>query len=145
MHNVSRHMHTLHTWIQAKLARRSGRLCAEARATEEWKRFTGRGHYAKLTLVGYPAEEFSLVSAPGAWQSEAERAEYEPYVLDGVLSELLVGLGEPALGIRVVIEATVTHEVESNGISFFEAAKLATQRLLAGPGGHFRENVTYGG
>jgi hypothetical protein len=88
MSNVSRHMHTLHSWVREKAARPLRRLRAEARATEEWKRFTGRGHYAKLTLVGYPAEEFSLVSAPGAWGSEAECAEYEPYVLDGVLSEL---------------------------------------------------------
>ena len=138
-------MHTLHTWVDGKLARPLCRLRAEVRATEEWKRFTGRGHYAKLTLVGYPAEAFSLTSAPGAWQSEAERAEYEPYVLDGVLSELFSGPSEPVLGIRVVVEATATHEVESNGTSFFQAAKLATQRLLTGECELCRESCANGG
>ncbi len=137
-------MHTLQSWVKSKFALPFRRLRAEVRATEEWKRFTGRGHYAKLTLIGTPSEEFSLLSAPGAWQSEAERAEYEPYVLDGVLSELFGGPSEPVLGIQVVVEVTVTHEVESNGNSFFQAAKLATQKLLAGPGGLYRENCTDG-
>jgi translation elongation factor EF-G len=138
-------MQTLHSWLQSKLARPFRCLSSEVRATEEWKRFTGRGHYAKLTLVGHPAEAFSLVSAPDAWRTEAERAEYEPYVLDGVLSELLGGPSEPVLGIQVVVEAAVTHEVESNGNAFFQAAKMATQKLLAGPGGLYRDNCTNGG
>jgi hypothetical protein len=138
-------MHTLHSWVQEKIARPVRRLRSEARVTEEWKRFTGRGHYAKLSLAGYPAQEFSLVSAPGAWRSEAERAEYEPYVLDGVLSELFGGPSEPVLGIRVVVEATATDEVESNGNSFFQAAKLATEKLLSGEGGLYRDNCADGG
>ena len=80
-------MHTLQSWVSGKLSQGLCRLRTHARVTEEWKRFTGRGHYAKVTLAAYPSEQFSLVSAPGAWRSEAERAEYEPYVLDGVLSE----------------------------------------------------------
>jgi hypothetical protein len=49
------------------------------------------------------------------------------------------------LGIRVVVEATVTHAVESNGNSFFQAAKLATVKLLSGEGGLYRDNCTDGG
>jgi hypothetical protein len=133
-------MHTLHSWFEARLARRPRRLREPARVTEEWKRFLGRGHYAKVTLAAYPSDAFSLVSLPDAWRSEAERLEYEPYVRDGVVNELLAGPNEPVLGVKVVVEATVTHEIESNGNSFFQAAKLATERLLAGEGGTYREN-----
>ena len=145
MSNVSRHMHTAQSWFEHKLAGPCLRLREEARATEEWKRFTGRNHFAKLTLLASPAESFSLQSAPAAWPSEADREEYEPYIVDGVLSELMLGPGFPVLGLRVVVESAVTHETESNGLSFFQAAKLATAKLLAGASGRYRANCTNGG
>jgi hypothetical protein len=138
-------MHTLLSWFEGRNARPRRTLLAEAHVTEEWQRFTGREHYAKVTLAGYPAKEFSLESLPSSWRSEAERQEYEPYVLDGVLGELFVGPHEPIVGIRVVVEATVTHASASNGNAFFQAAKRATERLLSGPGGGYHSNVANAG
>ncbi|NRF72466.1 hypothetical protein HLB44_36505 [Aquincola sp. S2] len=112
----------------------------EAAATEEWRRFTGRLHYAKVSLRAEPASTFELLSEPSAWIDDNWKQEFEPYVLEGVVSELLQHPGTPVLGIRVFITATTIDEVASNGNSFYMAAKAATERLLQGPAGEHRGN-----
>jgi translation elongation factor EF-G len=142
MSNVRRRMHTLQTWFMLKTGGRKCSVIAEAHATEEWKRFTGRAHYAKVTLRAYPAMSFEFLSAPGAWPNKESEYEYEPYVLDGIVSELLAGAGPAVIGVRVVLESTTVHEVESNSNAFYQAARLATAQLLNGPTGQPRANCT---
>jgi hypothetical protein len=142
MSNVGRHMQTISDWFLRKTRGPTGSLREVARATEEWKRSTGRLHYAQITLVAYPAQSFEFVSPEAAWSSEEVRSEFEHDVLDGVVSELLANPGPPTLGIRIVVEATVSHEFDSNGNAFYQASKRATAKLLEGSTGQFRGNCT---
>jgi len=135
-------MHTIRSWFAQKIDGPVLAVKEESRATEEWKRFTGRGHYAKVSLAAYPAHSFEFVSAKGAWPSEEAQNEYEQNVLDGIVSELLASSGTPVLGVRIVVESAVVHEIESNGNSFFYAAKRAAEKLLEGASGQYRGNCT---
>lgn len=74
--------------------------------------------------------------------SEQARQEFEPYVLDGVVAELLGGPAPAVVGLRVLVEAISVDEHASNGNAFFQAAKSATAKLLSGSGGEYRGNCT---
>jgi hypothetical protein len=136
-------MHTFLSWLTSKTNRHTCSLAAEARATEEWRRSTGRLHYAKVSLAAYPTSSFEFASAPNAWPSEEDKQEYESYVLDGIVSELLSTAAPAVVGLRVVLESAVVRSHESNGNAFYQAAKLATARLLQGPTGQYRGNCSY--
>jgi hypothetical protein len=136
-------MHTFGTWLASKTGRPACSLVAEARVTEEWQRSTGRLHYAKVSLAACPAGSFEFASAPNAWASEEDKHEYEPYVLDGIVSELLGTAAPAVVGLRVVLESAVVRDHESNGNAFYQAARLATARLLEGSTGQYRGNCSY--
>jgi hypothetical protein len=136
-------MQTISDWFLRKTKGPIASLREVTRVTEEWKRSTGRMHYACITLTAYPALSFEFVSAETAWPSEEARVEFEHYVLDGIVSELLASPGPSALGVRIVVEATVVHEVDSNGNAFYQASKQATAKLLQGSTGQYRGNCTW--
>ena len=136
-------MQTIRDWFLRKTGGPIASLREVTRATEEWKRSTGRLHYAQITLVAYPAQSFEFASAEAAWSSEEVKSEFEHYVLDGIVSELLANPGPPALGVRIVVESTVVHEVDSNGNAFYQASKRATAKLLEGTTGQYRGNCTW--
>jgi len=136
-------MHTFGSWLAVKTSRHACSLAADARATEEWQRSTGRLHYAKVTLAAYPAVSFEFVSVSNAWQSEEDQREYEPYVLDGIVNELLGSAAPAVVGVRVVLESASVREHESNGNAFYQAAKLATAKLLQGSTGQYRGNCSH--
>ena|SRR5262245_16025694 len=131
-------MPTPNEWFARKLSGRLWKLRGPRRVVEEWKKSTGRGHYAKVALAAYPADAFSFESS-NAWPETQDQSHYEPYVLDGILDELMQGPGEPVLGLRLVLEQAVVHGGESNGYSFYQAARLATQKILSSGEGH-RDN-----
>jgi hypothetical protein len=133
-------MPSLQDWYTRKTGGTTSRLKTECTATEEWSRFTGRPHYAKVSLRAEPSSTFELLSEPGAWTNDTWKEEFEPYVLDGVVSELLQHPGTPVLGIRVFVVSTVVDEIDSNGSSFYMAAKAATEKLLRGSSGQHRGN-----
>jgi len=116
-------------WYARKLNGRLKRLKAPCRTTQEFVRHAGLGKYAKLTISAEPADSFSFCS-DAAWATEADREEFEPYVLDGILDLLMVGPSDPILGVRIVLESAITRPVESNGASFYLAARAATQEII---------------
>ncbi len=134
-------MLSLEDWLSHKVAGNSLRLGKACFATEEWRRFTGREHYAKVSLRAEPAARFEFGSEPGAWSDEEDKRELEPYVLDGVVAELLLrNAAPPIIGVRVTVTATVVDRAASNGNAFFMVAKAATAALLQGPDGEQHGN-----
>ena len=128
-------------WLDRKLQGRRWRLVKPMRVTREWRRIYGpRGAYARVTISAEPADVFSF-SAEGAWRNDDDRQEYEPYVLDGIAHFLVAGAREPVLGLRLTLESTDVHDVDSNGNAFFEATKEALQLILRGDE-ELIENIT---
>ena len=129
-------MLSLQDWFTRKTQGKYLRLAQRTRATEEWKRSTGRQHFARVTLEAEPAETFEFRSELGAWQSQQSKEEFEHYVLEGVVAELLLrNAAPPILGFRIVLTAAVVDSEASNGNAFFMAAKAATAKLLQGVDG----------
>ena len=135
-------MDTIQTWFDRKKNGQIASIRETVRVTEEWKRSTGRMHYAQVSLTAYSSQSFEFSSAVGAWPSEESRMEFESYVLDGVVSELLASPAPPVLGIRVVVESVSVHEEHSNGNAFYQAARCATSKLLEGETGLYRGNCS---
>ncbi len=135
-------MPSLQDWFTRKTGSRFLCLARKTQATEEWKRSTCHPHFARVTLEAEPAEAFEFRSDSGAWRSEASKDEFEHYVLDGVVAELLLrNAAPPILGMRIVLTCAVVDDEASNGNAFFMAAKGATAKLLQGldgePHGNF--------
>jgi hypothetical protein len=129
-------MLSLQDWFTRKTQGEFLCLARRTRATEEWKRSTGRQHFARVTLEAEPAKTFEFSSEPSAWQSQQSKQELEHYVLEGVVAELLLrNAAPPILGVRIVLTAAVVDSEASNGNAFFMAAKAATARLLQGADG----------
>ncbi len=53
------------------------------------------------------------------WPSQEDKGYYEPYVVDGILDELMMGSRESILGVRIVLESIEVHPVDSNGYAFY--------------------------
>jgi hypothetical protein len=82
-----------------------------------------------VTISAQPADEFVFSSA-GAWNSEAERAEYEPFVLDAIALSLLDWPSGVVVGIRVHLESALVDEVNSNGNAFHRVTLQAMNEIL---------------
>jgi hypothetical protein len=101
------------------------------RIVVEFVRQGGKGQFAAVEAVASPARTFSFASAPTAWATPAEKSEYEPHLLHGLLVELMPGEGVHVIGMKLEIVAARTDEVGSSAMAFFQAGRMLALRLLA--------------
>lgn len=93
----------------------------------EFKQAHGpRSVYAKVVLSASPADSYSFESEAIWPQSD----NYEEAIRKGIL-DILSTIPDSELGIRIVLKEIGWHEVNSNEVGFYQAAKLAALGILA--------------
>ena len=85
-----------------------------------------RSVYAKVVLSASPADEYTFESEAIWPQSD----NYEEAIRKGITDALNTNT-QSALGIKITLKEIGWHEVSSNEIGFYQAAKLARIGILA--------------
>lgn len=118
-------------WAERKMGRKTLTIKQPRTVEVEHKRaLGGRGEYAKIVLRASPAESFAFTSAVD-WP---DGDDYDQYVLDGLLDQILADDVGPAYArIAFSLESIAWHEIDSCGRAFYAAARKAVSEVI-GPG-----------
>jgi len=108
-----------------------GFLKAPIKLMAEFKRQGGKGQFAQVEADVSPARTLLIASTENAWSTRQEQSEYEPHLVQGILTELMSVDGTAFLGLKVEVVAAKTDEVSSSPMAFFQVGRLLVLKLLA--------------
>jgi hypothetical protein len=118
-------------WLSRKLNRGGCTLRERRTVEEEFSRCYGpRSAFAYVVMTGEPCQTFEYHSE-AEWPADGERGERA--VLDGILDELLTDYsGYLVTKARFTLHAIKYHQVDSSPAAFYQAARAAVRRIVAG-------------
>ena len=113
-------------WFHRKLNGGIAPFRGMVTVSHEYSRVTGpRSIYASVTLSVSANEDFAFES-----RAHWPEANYDHWVLNGILDALFGHDHKPVLGVRVVLTDVGWHSVNSAPIAYYRAAKIAVRSAL---------------
>jgi len=118
-------------WLLRKLSRPTGAIRQARTVDEKFSRIYGpRADFARITLTGEPGASFEYRSE-AQWPAEPKK--YDAAVVDGLLDELLaISLGPAITKVRFVLREIGWHDADSSPNAFYQAARIAARKVIAG-------------
>lgn len=113
-------------WFKRKMSTGFRQLRGLTTVGYEWNTVLGpRSEYAKVVLKITSNEEFKFVSRV-TWPGES----YDTWVLDGIIDALISTDHEPMLLAQFELIEIGWHDIDSNAIAYYRAAKIAVQSVF---------------
>jgi hypothetical protein len=114
-------------WLERKLAEPAATVSGPRTVSKVFSRFSGREHFAGVTLTVRPAKELSL-----RFNVEPSEADFRWAIEDTIFCALLSRYRQPVLRLEVTVDAIQEKTSASSYFSFKMATSEAIEEALGG-------------
>lgn len=120
-------MRQVANWLERKLGEPAATVSSPRTVSKKFSRFSGREHFAGITLTVKPAEELSL-----RFDVEPSEADFRWAIEDTIFCALLSRYRQPVLRVEITVDAIEEKALASSYLSFKMVTSEAIEEALGG-------------